>query len=214
MGAAPRGGPARRWAARPARPRRRAPAPRSLPRFARRRPAPPGGVFAPLRAALGRLRLLPAPSSGALARRRSGAASPRLGALCAPVLASLAASGSRSAARGPPRASCAPVVPGARWALVPAPAGPPCRAGWCWGLGRSRRLPARGLSARCAGLGGLVPRPRAGGLARCGAPPRCGGEASAGLPRPRGKKSAPIRKVVQSLLCLAQATCAILKVSS
>lgn len=81
MGAAPRGGPARRWAARPARPRRRAPASRSLPAVCSPPPAPAGGVFAPLRAALGRLRLLPAPSSGALARRRSGAASPRLGAL-------------------------------------------------------------------------------------------------------------------------------------
>ena len=188
MGAAPRGGPARRWAARPARPRRRAPASRSLPRYARRRPL--------LRAAF--LRLCgrrwvacgscprrPRARSPAAARARRPPASARCGA---PVLASLAASGSRSAARGPHRASCAPVVSGARWALVPAPAGPPCRAGWCWWLACSRRLPARGLSRRFAALGGLrASPPRGRGLARCGAPPRCGGEASAGLPRPRGK---------------------------
>ena len=49
------------------------------------------------------------------------------------------------------------------WALVPAPAGPPLPPGWRCLSGPRSRLPRRGLSARCAGLGGLRSAPPPGG---------------------------------------------------
>lgn len=111
MGAAPRGGRARRWAARPARPRRRAPAPRSLSAVVLAAARLPRAAFLRLCGrrwvAFGSCPRRPRARSPAAARARRPPASARCGA---PVLASLVASGSRSAARGPPRASFAPVA--------------------------------------------------------------------------------------------------------
>ena len=110
--------------------------------------------------------LLPAPSSGALARRRPVLGfppPPRAAARgCSPRLPPPALARLRAGPLAPP----AGPRPGPRWALVPAPAGPPCLAARALAWPAGRRLPARGLSARCAGLGGRVPRPRALGAVR------------------------------------------------
>ena len=109
--------------------------------------------------------LLPAPSSGALARRRPVLGfppPPRAAARgCSPRLPPPALARLRAGPLAPP----AGPRPGPRWALVPAPAGPPCLAARALAWPAGRRLPARGLSARCAGLGGARSAPpRAGGL--------------------------------------------------
>lgn len=130
--------------------------------------------------------LLPAPSSGALARRRPVLGfppPPRAAARgCSPRLPPPALARLRAGPLAPP----AGPRPGPRWALVPAPAGPPCLAARALAWPAGRRLPARGLSARCAGLGGRVPRPRAAGAG-------AGASCCSGLPLPilRGNSPAP-----------------------
>lgn len=127
------------------------------------------------------------------ARARLPPASARCGA---PVLASLAASGSRSAARGPPRASCGPSrALGGR--SCPPRRGPPA----------SPRLPvlswraapprAGALGPLCGPRGAAFRAPARWGLARCGARSGSGAAADAALPSP---EDAPIRKVVQDFL--------------
>lgn len=107
--------------------------------------------------------LLPAPSSGALARRRPVLGfppPPRAAARgCSPRLPPPALARLRAGPLAPP----AGPRPGPRWALVPAPAGPPCLAARALAWPAGRRLPARGLSARCAGLGGARSSPPRGG---------------------------------------------------
>lgn len=180
--AAPRGGRARLPAARPARPRRRA------LRLALALASGGAGLASGLKAvALAAARLPraaflrlssarwvglrpPARSpAGARSRRRGPcSASPRLGAL--------RRAGARLAcrlrlslvcARAPSRLLWA--LPGPRWALVPAPAGPPCLAASAcpWVAGRSSA--ARGLSARWRGPRGVAFRaPARWGLSGAG----------------------------------------------
>lgn len=167
--------------------------PPGFKRLARRRPALPVGVFAALRAAsarsrscarsrvavLGRARpALPRwrhpPGLGAL--RRACARPPRSsGSLRAALRPAL--SGRPPAAAGFLRSPCALVglPPGLR-ALRPCP---PCRRAGAARWRPRSRLPRRGLSRRCAALGGLRSAPPpGGGLARCGAPPCCGERAA------------------------------------
>lgn len=194
------GGPPRRWAARPARRRRPRPAAAlGLALCAARRSPPvikvvgsrgPGSARPPFCASAGgagsACGLLPAPSSGALARRRPVLGfppPPRAAARgCSPRLPPPALARLRAGPLAPP----AGPRPGPRWALVPAPAGPPCLAARALAWPAGRRLPARGLSARCAGLGGRVPRPRAAGAG-------AGASCCSGLPLPilRGNSPAP-----------------------
>lgn len=141
--------------------------------------APAGGAgspAAPARAVLGRARPPPLKRGGPPPRR----AAARLcsSRLPPPALARL---------RAGPLALPAGPLSGPWWALVPAPAGPPSRAGGSWGLGLSRRLPARGLSRRFAALRGAAFRaPARSGLRRLRA-------AVALRPRPVKAKASALR---------------------
>ena len=153
-GAARRGGRARRcWAARPAHPPRRAPVQRALPWYARRRPGNPGGVFAALRAALGRC----APARAVLGRARprvghSGIPPPRraCGRGCArpPCRLRLPAGCARPVPCGRCRAAARSLSVALRYA--PAPSGL---------SGRLRRVPpAAGLVKPACVLPSALPR--------------------------------------------------------
>lgn len=216
MGAAPRGGRARRWAARPARPRRRAPAPRSLSAVVLAAARLPRAAFLRLCGrrwvACGSCPRRPRARSPAAARARRPPASARCGA---PVLASLVASGSRSAARGPPRASFAPVAPGAWWALVPAPAGPPCRAAGAGGWLARGGSPRGGSRAASRRSGGFVPRPRAVGVWRAAARrPAAAGKHPQGFPVLPGKiKKHQSGKWCEKLLSIFPGECRTMEIA-
>lgn len=170
------GGPPRRWAARPARRRRPRPAAALGLALCAARRSPPVisgrlagaglspspflrlcgrrwvGLWPPARAVLGRAR--PPPP-----RARLPPASARCGAR---VLASLAASGSRSAARGPPRASCGP-SPGPSVGARARPGGAPLPRGACSGLACGAAAPRAGALGPLRGPRGARSSPPRGG---------------------------------------------------
>lgn len=110
------------------------------------------GLRPPARAVLGRAR--PPPP-----RARLPPASARCGAR---VLASLAASGSRSAARGPPRASCGP-SPGPSVGARARPGGAPLPRGACSGLACGAAAPRAGALGPLRGPRGARSSPPRGG---------------------------------------------------
>lgn len=147
------------------------------PPFLRLCGAPPRGrALRPSRVAvLGRARAVAA----------SGSASPRLGPLRRAFARPPRSSGSLRAALRPCPSGRPRPAPGSCWspcALVGLPAGcgrsggPPLPRGACCGLAGGPLLPARGLSARCAGLGGLR-----------SAPPRVGAPVLSSVPASIGR---------------------------
>lgn len=201
MGAAPRGGRARRWAARPARPRRRAPAPRSLPAVVLAAARLPRAAFLRLCGRLPRGRRLPAaralPSSGALARRSlAGGFPPALARSGAPVLA-LRAPPVRCGLRAGPLAPAALRLLGARARSGRAPPA----AGLALSFGASVAAPPAGALGPLRGPRGAAFRAPAGrgfGALRRAGPLRRGSIRRAS-PSSRVKKSARIRKDVHKI---------------